>query len=97
MYRAEHNKITNVWADIDKEGLGNKKGATLDDVLVSDVFDRALDLARKGGAQGALDPLVRARACERASERACAAPGLRALPACRACLCFKQSATVLAF
>ena len=57
MYRAEHNKVTHVWADIDKEGLGNQKGATLDDVLISDGFDRALELARKGGAQGALEPI----------------------------------------
>ena len=57
MYRAERNRITQLWADIDKEGLGNQKGATLDDVLVSDGFDRALELARKGGAQGALEPI----------------------------------------
>ena len=56
MYRTQHNRITNVWADIDKEGLGLKKGAKLDDVLMSDAFDRALELARKGGAQGSLEP-----------------------------------------
>ena len=57
MYRAEKNKITHVWADVDREGLGAKKGATLDDVLLSDVFDACLTLARKGGAVGSLDPL----------------------------------------
>ena len=57
MYRAENNKITHVWADIDREGLGAKKGATLDDVLLSDTFDTCLTLARKGGAVGSLDPL----------------------------------------
>ena len=58
MYRVERNQITNVWADIDREGLGAKKGASLDDVLVSDVFDRALTLARRGGAIGELTPVV---------------------------------------
>ena len=56
MYRAERNKVTHVWCDMDREGLGMKKAATLDDVLLSDVFDRCLALARKGGAVGALDP-----------------------------------------
>ena len=58
MYRVERNQITTVWADIDREGLGAKKGASLDDVLVSDVFDRALTLARRGGAIGELTPVV---------------------------------------
>jgi hypothetical protein len=56
MYRAEHNKLTNIWVDVDREGLGSKKSATLDDVLLSDAFDRALDIARRGGAVGSLDP-----------------------------------------
>lgn len=43
MYRAEHNKVTNVWADIDKEGLGNQRGATLDDVLSSRQHDALLN------------------------------------------------------
>ena len=37
--------------------LGSKRGATLDDVLLSDAFDRCLELARKGGAVGSLEPL----------------------------------------
>ena len=56
-YRAEKNKITHMWDDVDREGLGAKKGATLDDVLVSDTFDLCLTLARKGGAVGSLEPL----------------------------------------
>jgi hypothetical protein len=114
MYRAEHNQITQIWADLDKEGLGSKKepparskhppwqsqpecsgrcgtprgrgwatgrpatasGARacclrsrrfisisdesqdlcLDDVLISDAFDRLLAIARKNGAIGSLDP-----------------------------------------
>ena len=43
MYKAERNRITQMWADIDREGLGMKKGATLDDVLLSDVFLPALN------------------------------------------------------
>ena len=57
MYRAEKNKITDIWVDVDREGLGNNKGATLDDVLLSDAFDACLTLARKGGAVGTLDPM----------------------------------------
>ena len=57
LYRAEKNKITHIWADVDREGLGAKKAATLDDVLLSDAFDTCLAIARKGGAVGSLDPL----------------------------------------
>ena len=57
MYRAEKNKITDIWVDVDREGLGNNKSATLDDVLLSDAFDACLTLARKGGAVGTLDPM----------------------------------------
>jgi hypothetical protein len=57
VYRAEKNKITHMWAELDREGLGNKRAATLDDVLVSDAFDRALTIARRGGAVGELNPL----------------------------------------
>ena len=114
MFKAEHNQITQIWADLDKEGLGSKKepparskrpawqsrpersgrrgtprargratgrpvtasGARasrlhsrrfisvsdepqdlcLDDVLISDAFDRLLAIARKNGAIGSLDP-----------------------------------------
>ena len=56
LYRAEHNKITHVWAELDREGLGSKPKTTLDDVLLSDAFDRALTLARKSGAVGELEP-----------------------------------------
>ena len=34
-----------------------KKGASIDDVLVSDIFDRCLTTARKAGAVGHLEPL----------------------------------------
>lgn len=57
MLRAEKNKITHVWADLDREGLANKPGTALDDVLVSEAFERALELARKSGAVGQLDPI----------------------------------------
>ncbi|KAL1528896.1 hypothetical protein AB1Y20_010218 [Prymnesium parvum] len=57
MYKAEGNRITNIWADVDREGLGMKKGATLDDVLISDIFDQCLTLARKSGAVGGLEPV----------------------------------------
>ncbi|KAL3897598.1 MAG: hypothetical protein SGPRY_013019, partial [Prymnesium sp.] len=50
MYKAEGNRITQIWADVDREALGVKTGATLDDVLVSDIFDRCLTVARKTGA-----------------------------------------------
>jgi len=56
MYRAEKNKLTHIWAEVDREGLGQKRATTLDDVLLSDAFDRALTLARKGGAVGELIP-----------------------------------------
>ena len=56
LYRAEANAITHMWADIDREGLGNKRAVTLDDVLVSDVFERCLNIARKHGATGELNP-----------------------------------------
>ena len=39
MYRAERDQITRVWVEIDREGLGAKKDTTLDDVLLSDVFE----------------------------------------------------------
>ena len=45
-----------VWAEMDREALGLKKGAVLDDVLVSDAFDRALSAARRAGAVGELNP-----------------------------------------
>ena len=57
MYKAERNRITEMWADVDREGLGTKKGASLDDVLLSDAFDRCLALARRSGAVGELEPL----------------------------------------
>jgi hypothetical protein len=56
MFRAERNQITQMWVELDKEGLGHKKDLSLDDVLVSDAFDRLLAIARKSGAIGSLDP-----------------------------------------
>lgn len=76
MYRAEHNQVTDVWVDVDREGLGAKKGATLDDVLLSDVFDTCLTLARKGGAVGSLDPIFHVRPAQPARSDA----GHAALP-----------------
>ena len=55
-YRAEMNKLTNIWCELDREGLGANREATLDDVLLSDAFDRCLNVARKGGAVGSLEP-----------------------------------------
>ena len=57
LYRAEANKLTHVWAQLDREGLGLKRAATLDDVLLSEAFDAALNLARAKGAVGQLEPL----------------------------------------
>mmetsp|Transcript_42617 Transcript_42617/g.138219 ORF Transcript_42617/g.138219 Transcript_42617/m.138219 type:complete len:204 (+) Transcript_42617:309-920(+) len=57
MYKAERSRITQVWAEMDREGLALKKGAQLDDVLVSDCFDRALNAARRAGATGELNPI----------------------------------------
>ena len=54
MYKAERNRITQMWAQLDREGLGAKRKAELDDVLVTDVFDHCLTIARRAGAVGHL-------------------------------------------
>jgi len=41
---------------MDREGLALNKKAQLDDVLLSDAFDRALTAARRSGATGELNP-----------------------------------------
>tara|TARA_B110001452_G_scaffold7052_1_gene6342 strand:- start:398 stop:1879 length:1482 start_codon:yes stop_codon:yes gene_type:complete len=56
MFKAERNQIIDMWVELDKEGLGNKKDLCLDDVLLSDAFDRCLTTVRKSGAIGELDP-----------------------------------------
>ena len=56
MFKAERNQIVDIWAELDKDGLGNKKDLCLDDVLLSDAFDRCLTTARRAGAIGELDP-----------------------------------------
>jgi hypothetical protein len=45
-----------VWAQIDREGLALNQKAELEDVLISDAFDRALNAARRAGATGELNP-----------------------------------------
>ena len=54
---------------VDSEALGSKRGATLDDVLLSDTFDTCLTLARKGGAVGSLEPLFYVRTSESEKHR----------------------------
>jgi len=56
MYRAERSRITHIWAEMDREGLALNKKAQLEDVLISDAFDRALNIARRAGATGELNP-----------------------------------------
>ena len=46
-----------MWVGKDAEGVGKLAGATLEDALVTDTFDKALALARKHGAAGELTPL----------------------------------------
>ena len=58
LVRAERNRITQLWVDMDREGVGRKKSPSLDDVLVTDVFDLCLRTARRTGALGALDPVI---------------------------------------
>eukprot|EP00962_Isochrysis_galbana_P005752 scaffold1553_cov132-Isochrysis_galbana.AAC.3 len=56
LYKAERSRITQVWAEMDREGLALNQKAQLEDVLVSDAFDRALNAARRAGATGELNP-----------------------------------------
>ncbi len=57
LYKAQRNKIVRMWTGKDTEGVGKQATASLDDVLITDIFDRALALARKHGASGELTPI----------------------------------------
>jgi hypothetical protein len=57
LYKAQRNKIVRMWTGKDSEGVGKQASASLDDILITDIFDQALALARKHGASGELTPI----------------------------------------
>ena len=57
LYKTARSKIVRMWTGKDEEGIGKSPAASLDDVLVTTTFERCLDLARKEGANGQLEPL----------------------------------------
>ena len=57
LYKAARSKVTRMWTMKDEEGIGKNAQATMDDVLLSPIFEKCLDLARRDGANGQLHPI----------------------------------------
>jgi hypothetical protein len=57
LYKAVSSKIVQMWVGKDEEGVGKNRAATIDDILVSDTFSQCLELARREGANGTIEPV----------------------------------------